>query len=1189
MEPSPALIADLTETLDRLSSPTSSLRTTAEAHLHSELLCPSNTAQTLLALVHIATSLQGTSPRRVQALIILRRTALQSPTVLDLEARRQRDDHDHDQAPTHPALLGPRWSTLPLHTKDLIENRLLGVLGESDMRPGAERKALCDTIAEVYKLNQPGRSASSEISDTHHHSRINFIAFSHLLSGPWPQFASVLSQLFSSPSPSLRESCFRLYAECIDLLEQEPPTTASQGLLRGLQDPAIHTRLAALQAASKLLQVLEPPSKLQSYTELITGMLEILPALTVSAASDDRPLTTALLEMIELASIPRLASRVFKPHVTALTHFCTSIIQSPETYDENIRASALELLVSLAETAPTLIRTAGNFTPMIVEICLDLMKEREDDPEWLGKEVIKDIEEDDTIATIAEQSLDRFAQRLGKDVFGAVQGNLGKLLGKDKTWQVKSAGLSAIAAIAEGCRVQMQGNLEQIINAIVALTGDDHPRVHYAIIYALGQLCTDLEDQVQAEFGQQVLRVFVSNMLGQEPRLQAFAAAACVNFFRATEVVEPLKPFLPDVMRGLLHLLQTGSTFVQGNALEALTVVAAYMEEEFAPVSHLSEVIIKTVALILIAYFTTKYYTEIMPHLLRLLETEASPEIETLRAQALDCASNIAAAVDPSVFEPDATRLIKAMQNISKSLPEDDQVTRPYLLTAFCHLAATVGAEAFAPYIDETFPQLLKRAARDAQVTIGELGEPHPSEYNEEGEDDWESVLVDGKTVSIRTSAVDDKLEAVQNLISLVSTLGVTLPLPELQQVVQTTLPLLNFVWHIGIREAAAALIAVTVQSLALHPLNAEERTFICSNCSDALAPHLCSDTDAEFLATALSSIATVYTSFPRGTLRVDSRNLCIRAMEGQFVDLARREQERQHERGGEQEEDAEYLDEEVLEIEEGEKQVYYGINVVVKELMKQHDVRSLDVGTSTTSTTFPLAVFEPALKVIATPSGQRLNAAQFGLRLVCDMLDQLGERAVKTVQPYLNALAARLHDENPTIRRVSAYAVGIAVERAPSSLQPWAINLVDSLFTAIAVIDPSDLEQDPAVLAARDNAVSALSKIIRRSPPATIEPILERWVLTLPILVDEDEFEHVYPLLIDLLHTNHPSTTSPTVATHILNVLVQTLQQEILPPTLEESLCTELKNFVAKLPQGSEARVQAESISQDVRDKLGV
>ncbi|KDE07331.1 hypothetical protein MVLG_02374 [Microbotryum lychnidis-dioicae p1A1 Lamole] len=1139
MEPSPALIADLTETLDRLSSPTSSLRTTAEAHLHSELLCPSNTAQTLLALVHIATSLQGTSPRRVQALIILRRTALQSPTVLDLEARRQRDDHDHDQAPTHPALLGPRWSTLPLHTKDLIENRLLGVLGKSDMRPGAERKALCDTIAEVYKLNQPG---------------------------PWPQFASVLSQLFSSPSPSLRESCFRLYAECIDLLEQEPPTTASQGLLRGLQDPAIYTRLAALQAASKLLQVLEPPSKLQSYTELITGMLEILPALTVSAASDDRPLTTALLEMIELASIPRLASRVFKPHVTALTHFCTSIIQSPETYDENIRASALELLVSLAETAPTLIRTAGNFTPMIVEICLDLMKEREDDPEWLGKEVIKDIEEDDTIATIAEQSLDRFAQRLGKDVFGAVQENLGKLLGKDKTWQVKSAGLSAIAAIAEGCRVQMQGNLEQIINAIVALTGDDHPRVHYAIIYALGQLCTDLEDQVQAEFGQQVLRVFVSNMLGQEPRLQAFAAAACVNFFRATEVVEPLKPFLPDVMRGLLHLLQTGSTFVQGNALEALTVVAAYMEEEFAP-----------------------YYTEIMPHLLRLLETEASPEIETLRAQALDCASNIAAAVDLSVFEPDATRLIKAMQNISKSLPEDDQVTRPYLLTAFCHLAATVGAEAFAPYINETFPQLLKRAAQDAQVTIGELGEPLPSEYNEEGEDDWESVLVDGKTVSIRTSAVDDKLEAVQNLISLVSTLGVTLPLPELQQVVQTTLPLLNFVWHIGIREAAAALIAVTVQSLALHPLNAEERTFICSNCSDALAPHLCSDTDAEFLATALSSIATVYTSFPRGTLRVDSRNLCIRAMEGQFVDLARREQERQYERGGEQEEDAEYLDEEVLEIEEGEKQVYYGINVVVKELMKQHDVQSLDVGTSTTSTTFPLAVFEPALKVIATPSGQRLNAAQFGLRLVCDMLDQLGERAVKTVQPYLNALAARLHDENPTIRRVSAYAVGIAVERAPSSLQPWAINLVDSLFTAIAAIDPSDLEQDPAVLAARDNAVSALSKIIRRSPPATIEPILERWVLALPILVDEDEFEHVYPLLIDLLHTNHPSTTSPTVATHILNVLVQTLQQETLPPTLEESLCTELKNFVAKLPQGSEARVQAESIPQDVRDKLGV
>ncbi|SCV74234.1 BQ2448_6666 [Microbotryum intermedium] len=1181
MEPSTTLIADVSETLDRLCSPTTSLRTTAEAHLHSELLCPSNTAQTLLALVHIATSLQGTSPRRVQALIILRRVGLQSPTMRDLEASRQRNDDDHDQAPTHPALMGPRWSTLPLKTKSDIENRLLGVLVKSDMRTDTERNALCDTIAEIYKLNQP--SAYSPLFFKIQLTLIYSYKSLLLLAAPWPQFASVLSQLFSSPSPSLRESCFRLYSECIDLLEQERPSTASQGLLTGLHDQAIQTRLAALQASSKLLQVVDPPSKLQQYAELVTGMLEILPALSPSAATDDRPLTTALLEMIELASIPRLSSRVFKPHVPALTEFCTSIIQDLNTYDENLRASALEMLVSLAETAPALARTTREFTPTVVAICLELMKEREDDPEWLAKEVIKDVEDDDTIATIAEQSLDRFAQRLGKDVYPAVKGKIGRLLEAEDSWQVKSAGLSAIAAIAEGCRVQMESQLDQIINTIMALASDPHPRVRYATIYALGQLCTDLEDQVQVEFGQDVLRVFVSNMLGQQARLQAFAAAACVNFFRATEVVEPLQPFLPDVVRGLLHLLQTGSTFVQGNALEALTVVAAYMEEGFTP-----------------------YYPEMMPHLLRLLETEASPEIETLRVQALDCASNIAAAVDPSVFEPDAPRLLKAMQNISNSLTEDDQVTRPHLLTAFCHLAATVGAEAFAPYINETFPQLLKRAAGDAQVTIGEAGASHPAEYEEE--DDWESVSIDGKTVSIRTSAVDDKLEAVQNLISLVSTLGATLPLPELQQVIQTTIPLLNFVWHIGIREAAAALVAVTVQALAAHPLNAEEQTFICSNCSDALAPHLCSDTDSEFLATALSSIATVYTSFPRGTLRIDSRNLCIRALEGQFVDLARREQERLRNREGGEDEEFDSLDEELQKLEEGEKQVYYGINIVVKELMKQHEVEALDENGEGNVTTFPLAVFAPALKAIGAQK-MRLNAAQFGLRLTCDMLDQLGERAVSTVQPYLNAVAGCLHEESEcrcrrrsrislvltrshrsidsTIRRVSAYALGIAVERAPASLQPWAITLVDLLFSAIDAIDPSDLDQDPDVLAARDNAVSALSKIIRRSSPTTIEPILARWVGTLPILVDEEEFEHVYPLFIELLRTNHPSVTSEAIAPHILKVLVQALQQDNMPAQIETSLCAELKNFVTRLPQGSEVRMVVETIPHDVRDKL--
>lgn len=47
---------------------------------------------------------------------------------------------------------------------------------------------------------------------------------------------------------------------------------------------------------------------------------------------------------------------------------------------------------------------------------------------------------------------------------------------------------------------------------------DPHPRVRYAAVFALGQLCTDLQGTVQEEFGIDVLRALVTVMNNKEPR-----------------------------------------------------------------------------------------------------------------------------------------------------------------------------------------------------------------------------------------------------------------------------------------------------------------------------------------------------------------------------------------------------------------------------------------------------------------------------------------------------------------------------------------------------------------------------------------------------------------------------------------------------------------------------------------------
>lgn len=57
-----------------------------------------------------------------------------------------------------------------------------------------------------------------------------------------------------------------------------------------------------------------------------------------------------------------------------------------------------------------------------------------------------------------------------------------------------------------------------------------------------------------------------------------------------------------------------------------------------------------------------------------------------------------------------------------------------------------------------------------------------------------------------------------------------------------------------------------------------------------------------------------------------------------------------------------------------------------------------------------------------------------------------------------------------PTTRRIAAYTVGVAVEKAPAVYAEFAAHAVESLFASIGDVDTSDNE----LLFARDNAVSA-------------------------------------------------------------------------------------------------------------------
>lgn len=65
-------------------------------------------------------------------------------------------------------------------------------------------------------------------------------------------------------------------------------------------------------------------------------------------------------------------------------------------------------------------------------------------------------------------------------------------------------------------------NLEQVVNVVLNLFQDPHPRVRWAAINAVGQLSTDLGPDLQIQYHHLVLPALASAMDDfQNPRVQA--------------------------------------------------------------------------------------------------------------------------------------------------------------------------------------------------------------------------------------------------------------------------------------------------------------------------------------------------------------------------------------------------------------------------------------------------------------------------------------------------------------------------------------------------------------------------------------------------------------------------------------------------------------------------------------------
>ncbi|KAF9585152.1 hypothetical protein BGW38_003684, partial [Lunasporangiospora selenospora] len=817
--PARETLQELVNILALLASQDNKIRAAAETSLNDQWM--TNTPDALLTgLTHITRHSQDTDLRSFSA-VLTRRVAFKTirnhpaataTTITSASTNASGTTNHSGNGNTEMTL----WDVVQEGTRQMMKTHFLESMTKESNK--SVRNKVCDTIAEMAR-----RSLSTEST--------------------WPDLLPALLTCTKSEIPELRESALRIFSSIPHLVSGagsgsnlQQIEVVKETFLRGLQDENPNVRLAALKAAGALLLETASQSRIRNtVAPLLAPMFDALNSMVVAKAED--LFNEGLLVLIELAEH---TTRIFRTVLPLIVPFMATIIKNKTDFGEDrTRQSALELLLTIAECSPNLVRKAvPDFANILVPVALEMMCELEDDEVinadgkkekcWWYLADDLDVDAQDENYSVGENAMDRLSRALGgKAILPVSFSIIPNMLGSDN-WKARHAGLMAVSAIGEGCVKLMEVELTKIVLMVLPFLQDAHPRVRYAACNAIGQMSTDFAGIIQRDHHAVVLRTLIPVMDDEQfPRVRAHAAAALVNFCEAVEK-NILEPYLDAIFERLLSLLRTGTTYVQEQAITTIATVADSAEDRFV-----------------------KYYGGIMPMLMSVLREATDREYRLMRGKAMECASLIALAVGKEVFAPHAQEFIKLLVRTQTDVTETDDPQAAYLLAAWARICKVLGQD-FVPYLDIVMPPLLASAQLKLDFAVLDPEDDVESKYS--AEDGWEFVGVDGQQIGIKTTVLEEKCTALEMLICYARELGPGFR-PYLERVRDLALPLLKFYFHDGVRHASAALLPQLISCAKQAELDPEYQINFWHQISARILEVMAAESDTAFLL-------QLYTSF---------------------------------------------------------------------------------------------------------------------------------------------------------------------------------------------------------------------------------------------------------------------------------------------------------------------------------------
>lgn len=571
--------------------------------------------------------------------------------------------------------------------------------------------------------------------------------------------ASVL--LFQDKWPGLFPA---LYAMCDPAQSNEGLKVCALSILGKLSDAGDNIDKQEESLFRVFQSTLAPPNSLTVRAESGAACCKVIGVLEDQFTGEYRKLIPLLLQTLSdalaaddedaakkiLAGLTEVASEegsFFEHHLPALVNMMYAIGANVNKLDldDGVRQYACEVLLGVAESASVMARKSAHFIKHTILVCMSLMLDVEEDPQWGVKEERTDFF-DNSNFDCGEQNMDRLALAIkGKKLWPVLGPILDQYVSNRADWRYRHAGLFGLAQSCGALDFKVLP-----VKDVVRFVKDEHPRVRYAAVQLLGQIPADFEVVTQTRY-HAVIFPALMEPLGdfQNPRLQAHAAGALLSMVDGCPG-KIVKRYIDGLMARLLSLLKEGHQMVQNQVMPVMAALAGQAPKAFL-----------------------KYYDAVMPMLMFIIENATSKETRKLRGKAMESASYIGMYVGNAKFHPDAVRIVNLFMDIMKHAAEtkagaaakaqtsalDDDYSEQYLLDAWTRICSCLKAE-FVPILPYVLPGAFEAITRQAE---GEFERVHrlvddsdDPAADDDGEEEDPHVARNGVVKSISTSVPAD-------------------------------------------------------------------------------------------------------------------------------------------------------------------------------------------------------------------------------------------------------------------------------------------------------------------------------------------------------------------------------------------------------------------------------------------------